>query len=74
MERARDSDSETHVKKYNWTSGTDLSKKSLWDIFFGAPCRYIQVIRDILHQGGQEDQGFSLCRPFSGTYLDTCST
>ena len=41
MERARNSDSETHVKKYNWTSGTDLSKKSLWDIFFGAPCSYI---------------------------------
>ena len=41
MERARNSDSETHVKKYNWTSGTDLSKKTLWDIFFGAPCTYM---------------------------------
>ena len=35
MERARNSDSVTHVKKYNWTSGTDLSKQSLWDIFLG---------------------------------------
>ena len=37
MERARNSDSKTHVKKYNRTSGTDLSKKSLWDIFLGHP-------------------------------------
>ena len=37
MERTRNSDSETHVKKYNRTSGTDLSLKSLWDIFLGHP-------------------------------------
>ena len=48
MERARNSDSETHVKKYNWTSGTDLSKKSLWDIFFGAPCMYSRDIQNHL--------------------------
>ena len=43
MERARNSDSETHVKKYNWTSGTYLSLKSLWDIFFRAPCTFVVV-------------------------------
>ena len=38
MERAWNSDSETHVEKLNWTSSTDLSRKSLSCIFFGTPC------------------------------------
>ena len=37
MERARNSDSRTHVKKLNWTSRTDLSGKSLCCIFLGHP-------------------------------------
>ena len=37
MERVRNSDSEKHVKKQNRTSSTDLSFKTLWDIFLGHP-------------------------------------
>ena len=38
MERAQNSESVTHVKKTNPTSRTDLRRKSLCYIFFGAPC------------------------------------
>ena len=37
MERVRNSYSETNVKKQNLTSSTDLSFKTLWDIFLGHP-------------------------------------
>ena len=37
MEQAQNSDSETHVEMLNWTSGTDLNKKSLCCIFLGHP-------------------------------------
>ena len=39
MERARNSESETHVKKSNPTSRTEIRHKSLCYIFFSAPCR-----------------------------------
>ena len=37
MERAQNSDSETHVENLNQTSRTDLSRKSLSYIFLGHP-------------------------------------
>ena len=43
MERVLNSDSETHVEKQNRTSKTDLSFKTLWDIFFGTPCRQCKL-------------------------------
>ena len=48
MERARNSDSETHVKRLNWTSRTDLSGKLLCCIFFGTPCRSCVNFRDVI--------------------------
>ena len=48
MERALNSDSETHVKMLNWTSGTDLNKKSLCCIFFGTPCMKMLMIRTMM--------------------------
>ena len=38
MERAQNSDSETHVEMLDWTFGSDLSGKALCCIFFGTPC------------------------------------
>ena len=43
MERARNSDSETHVEMLNWTSRTALSGKLLCCIFFGTPCIFVQI-------------------------------
>ena len=37
MNQARNSDSKTHVEKSNPTSGTDLSSKTLRNIFLGHP-------------------------------------
>ena len=43
MEQAQNPDSQTHVKKYNRTSRTNLSSKLLWYICFGAPCMVAKV-------------------------------
>ena len=37
MERAQNSDSETHVEMLDWTFGSDLSGKALCCIFLGHP-------------------------------------
>ena len=37
MKLAQNSDAKTHMGKYNRTPRTDLSKKSLWDIFLNHP-------------------------------------
>ena len=39
MHPARNSDFKTHAEKSNPTSRTDFSSKTLWDIFFGSPCK-----------------------------------
>ena len=43
MERARNSDSITHMEMLNWTSRTDLSGKLLCCIFFGTPCIFVYL-------------------------------
>ena len=48
MERAQNSDSETHVENLNQTSRTDLSRKSLSYIFFGTPCMWPTFEKDWL--------------------------
>ena len=47
MERAQNSDSETHVEKLNWTPRTDLSRKSLSYIFWDT--LYICCVWRLLH-------------------------
>ena len=44
MERAQNSDSETHVEMLDWTFGSDLSGKALCCIFFGTPCSCLQAM------------------------------
>ena len=56
MERAWNSDSETHVKKYNRTSGAYLSLKSLWDIFLGHPVDKFKMSKDIKYDTRSDDQ------------------
>ena len=48
MFRARNSDSKTHQKKWNPTPGTDFRLKSLWCIFFDAPCTCTYVLTRFL--------------------------
>ena len=48
MKLAQNSDYKTHAKKLNPTSRTEIGYKSLWCIFFGAPCIYIYVCRHVL--------------------------
>ena len=43
MFRARNSDSKTHQKKWNPTPGTNFRLKSLWCIFFDAPCIFVNI-------------------------------
>ena len=45
MKRARNSDSETRVKKLNPTSSTEIRQKSLKYLFLETPCT------EILHNG-----------------------
>ena len=41
VKRARDSGSETSVKKLNWTYTTNLTYRTLCIVFFGSPCTWL---------------------------------
>ena len=43
MERAQNSDSETHVEMLDWTFGSDLSGKALCCIFLGHPVFVLEI-------------------------------
>ena len=49
MFRARNSDSKTPLEKWNQAPGTDFRLKSLWCIFFDAPCTIYRKIMNFVY-------------------------